>query len=191
MQIRSGAPIFFGISTVLALLVTGAVDAQQAPVTLVVPPRTIADITAILDQEKPDEAKIAKTHADADAAAPAGVSAPALMAFYQRRAHARSNLGRAREAIADMEQAIAVGKGKVDANTLVHARHLLITYFEQINDYKAGLDNAILAAREADRPGVRGWLFSTYRKSACRMNAFADTDCNRRADNAVMIADSW
>jgi hypothetical protein len=24
-----------------------------------------------------------------------------------------------------------------------------------------------------------------------RMNAFADTDCNRRADNAVMIADSW
>jgi hypothetical protein len=26
---------------------------------------------------------------------------------------------------------------------------------------------------------------------AWRMNAFADTDCNRRADNAVMIADSW
>jgi hypothetical protein len=29
--------------------------------------------------------------------------------------------------------------------------------------------------------GTSGW----------RMNAFADTDCNRRADNAVMIADSW
>jgi hypothetical protein len=32
----------------------------------VAPPRTIADITAILDREKPDEAKIAERKANAD-----------------------------------------------------------------------------------------------------------------------------
>src|SRR5580658_10175346 len=38
--------------------------------TFVAPPRTIADVAAILDSEKPDPAKIAKRKADADAAPP-------------------------------------------------------------------------------------------------------------------------
>lgn len=37
----------------------------------VAPPRTIADITAVLDSEKPDEATIAKRKAEADAPPPA------------------------------------------------------------------------------------------------------------------------
>ena len=28
-------------------------------------------------------------------------------------------------------------------------------------------------------------------RAGCRMNAFSDSHCNRRADNVVMIADSW
>src|SRR5262245_65829099 len=54
----------------------------------VAPPRTIADITAILDQEKPDPAKRAKVEADAAAEPPAHADAATLKDFYFRRAQA-------------------------------------------------------------------------------------------------------
>ena len=41
--------------------------ALEIRTTFVAPPRTIADIAAILDREKPDEAQIAKRKATADA----------------------------------------------------------------------------------------------------------------------------
>ena len=49
-------------------------SAAAAPAAFVAPPRTIADITAILDSEKPDPAKIEKIRAAADANPPAGAS---------------------------------------------------------------------------------------------------------------------
>src|SRR5262245_39772520 len=64
------------------------------------PPRTIADITAILDQEKPDRSRIAKLHADADAREPAHPDAVALSRFLYERAQARATLGRFQQAIA-------------------------------------------------------------------------------------------
>ena len=57
------------------------------------PPRTIADITAILDQEKPDPAKRAKTEAEAAAEPPAGADRAKLKDFYYKRAQARASLG--------------------------------------------------------------------------------------------------
>ena len=51
-------------------------DAFSVQPTFVAPPRTIADITAILDQEKPDAEKIAARKAEADATPPA-YAAPA------------------------------------------------------------------------------------------------------------------
>src|SRR5260221_9418555 len=46
-------------------------SASAAPAAFVAPPRTIADIAAILDSEKPDPAKIEAIRAAADAAPPA------------------------------------------------------------------------------------------------------------------------
>ena len=65
----------------------------QTP-TFVPPPRTISDITAILDQEKPDPAKIAKSRAEADKAPPPGGSRTAMAQFSYLRAQARSELSR-------------------------------------------------------------------------------------------------
>src|SRR5262245_60511910 len=79
--------------------------AQRAQ--FVAPPRTIADITAILDQEKPDPAKRAKQEADATAQPPAHADAGKLKDFYFRRAQARASVGRLQDAIADCRQAIA------------------------------------------------------------------------------------
>ena len=98
---------------VAAMLVLGGsgrlATAQTAA--LVPPPRTIADITAILDQEKPDAAKLAKLAAEADATPPK--SAAGLAEFLYSRAQARAALGRTREATADAEAAVGASRGRL------------------------------------------------------------------------------
>ena len=73
----------------------------------VAPPRTIADITAFLDQEKPDPTKRAKMEADAEVQPPTQADPAKLKDFYFRRAQARSGVGRLADAIADSEKAVA------------------------------------------------------------------------------------
>jgi hypothetical protein len=101
---------------------TSTALAQRAG--FVAPPRTIADITAILDQEKPDPAKRAKEEADADAEPPAHANSAKLRDFYFNRAQARSSLGRLAEAIADCERAAA------NASEYVHDGSVIETYQE-------------------------------------------------------------
>ena len=71
---------------------TNVTPQSVAPIrpAFVAPPRTIADITAILDSEKPDEAKIAARKAAADVAPPQNVSAAKLAQFYYDRGNATS-----------------------------------------------------------------------------------------------------
>src|SRR5262245_38846331 len=85
--------------------ITTSALAQRAG--FVAPPRTIADITSILDQEKPDPAKRIRAEADASAEPPAGADRATLKDFYFRRAQARASIGRLAHAIADCQQAIA------------------------------------------------------------------------------------
>ena len=61
-------------------------SASVAPAAFVAPPRTIADITAILDSEKPDPQKIAAIKAAADAPPPVGASREKLEALEARLA---------------------------------------------------------------------------------------------------------
>lgn len=84
----------------------GAIRAETP--NLVSPPRTISDIAAILDQEKPDAAAIARLHAMADARPPADANDAQARAFHYQRAQARNALGRLREAVADIERASAL-----------------------------------------------------------------------------------
>src|SRR6516162_11771404 len=93
--------------------VCGCGDFAAAQTAFVAPPRSTADITAVLDQEKPDPAKAAKIRGDADATPPSSLNDDrGLAQFYFARAQARAGLGRNVEAIADCEQAIVHG-GKV------------------------------------------------------------------------------
>jgi CHAT domain-containing protein len=80
--------------------------ASDAAASLVAPPRTISDITAILDQQKPDAAEIAKLTARADAAVPAGMKGAELADFVYQRAQARALLGRT-DALSDAELAVS------------------------------------------------------------------------------------
>jgi hypothetical protein len=90
--------IFVSLSAVVLLIaLQGPAGAQS-----IAPPRTIADITAILDQEKPDLERLAVTRASADAPPPQNVNVRDLVEFYFNRAFARSDLGRYRDSIAPL-----------------------------------------------------------------------------------------
>src|SRR5215470_11561145 len=93
----------------LILSATVSVASYGQSANFVAPPRAISDIAAILDQQKPDPVKAAKTRADADANPPATSDRHALGQFFFHRAQARAALGRNKEAIADCELAISSG----------------------------------------------------------------------------------
>src|SRR5690242_3702505 len=95
------------VGVIMSAIVSVASYGQST--NFVAPPRTTSDITAILDQQKPDPDKAAKTRADADANPPATSDRHALGQFHFRRAQARAALGRNKEAIADCELAISYG----------------------------------------------------------------------------------
>ena len=80
--------------------------ASDASASLVAPPRTISDITAILEQQKPDPAEIAKLAATADSTMPTGIKGADLADFYYKRAQARALLGRG-DALDDAELAVS------------------------------------------------------------------------------------
>src|SRR5690349_7310231 len=59
----------------------------------VAPPRTITDIAAILDQQKPDPARAEAMRRAATAEPPAGTAGPELVRFLIDRAVARGEVG--------------------------------------------------------------------------------------------------
>ena len=69
------------------------------------PPRTISDIAAILDQQKPDPDKVAAAVAKADAEPAPGLQGVALAAFLHDRGVAAAELGRLQQRLADLRQA--------------------------------------------------------------------------------------
>ena len=101
---------------------TAKAVANLAPQSLVAPPRSIADITAILDQQKPDPAKVAALTATADAPVPADLKGAALADFYYKRGQAKALLGRNDDALADAEIAVSSGQGVTDYQN-VGSRH--------------------------------------------------------------------
>ena len=91
----------------LAAIAFSIVDlpARAQSNSFVPPPRTIADITAVLDQQKPDTDSLQRQQRVADASPPATATKVELADFLLRRAHARAELGRSSEAVADAEEA--------------------------------------------------------------------------------------
>jgi len=123
------------------------------------PPRTIADVTAILDKEKPDDAKIAERKANADAVPLGNAPASKLAQFYLDRGGARALLARNKEALGDGLQGLAVAKGKnIGAYLLVHLRQFVSLQYKALGDPKNSIAMAELIVRDGDIAGQRGSL---------------------------------
>ncbi len=134
------------------------------PKGFVAPPRSIADITAVLDGEKPDEKMLAELRSDADAAPTGKESRQDLAQFYFDRANARAQLGRLAESIADADKAVDVGRGLVGANMLGRMMQLQSLQHSLAGDPKRSLEIMQRLLREsASMPGAKGLQFNTNR----------------------------
>ena len=134
------------------------------PKDFIAPPRTIADITAILDSEKPDVKLIEELKSDADSTPTGKESREDLAQFYFDRANARSQLGRLAESIADANQAIEVGRGAVSANMMGRLMQLVAIQYAAAGDPKRALEITQRQLREtASMPGAKGYLFNANR----------------------------
>ncbi|MFZ0071591.1 MAG: tetratricopeptide repeat protein, partial [Xanthobacteraceae bacterium] len=128
---------FLAIAATLALSGTGERAAAQTA-SLVPPPRTIADITAILDQEKPDVGKLAKLAAEADETLPKSTARAAE--FLYSRAQARAALGRTREATADTEAAIKAAQGGDYVDELSRYENYLIRLLRTAGEQRRAIE---------------------------------------------------
>jgi CHAT domain-containing protein len=134
------------------------------PAGFIAPPRTISDITAILDSEKPDLKLIEKLKSDADAA-PTGEKTPKeLSRFYFDRAAARAQLGRVAESIADASKGVEVGRGAVDANMMGRLKQFLAVQYSNAGDPKKALEIYQQELRETNVAGAKGYQFPANRQ---------------------------
>jgi CHAT domain-containing protein len=158
----------------LPWLCTAALGQAQAPA-FVAPPRTIADITAILDQEKPDPKVAAQMRAEADAKPPANTGRGELAKFHYKRCIARSALGDFRAAVADCEKAVEYADNSVDALELGRIRQGLALQYGALGDPKKGLQVLLKSAQIFDvKGGRRGFLFNIHWQIVQRYSQLGD-----------------
>jgi CHAT domain-containing protein len=138
------------------------------PMGFVAPPRSIADITAILDSEKPDPKVIAELKNDADAT-PSGND---LGQFYFDRANARAQLGRLKDSIADASK--AEERSGSDGNFHGRVQQLLASQYSLAGDPKKALDVLQRQRAAANVPGTKGYQFLANRQIAGIMIQMGD-----------------
>jgi CHAT domain-containing protein len=128
------------------------------------PPRTIADITAILDSEKPDNNKIAQLRSAADATPTGKETRAELAQFYLDRGNARGQLGRLADSIADANKGTEVGKGVAAPNLVGRLMQLAAFEYSSAGDPKKSLEIMLQMQREiATAPGAKGFVFGVNR----------------------------
>lgn len=142
------------------------VKAGAVATSFVAPPRSIADITAILDQEKPDAQRIARNKVEADAPPPQGLSAKDLATFYYNRANARNALSRNDDAIADARKAIEAGKGQLDVRHLSRLRQLLAAMHQAKGELHEAITVYKTIIKDGDQPAARGTMINSSRSVA-------------------------
>jgi hypothetical protein len=153
---RVGAPAAPTDNTAIA-----PVGVTPVPTAFVAPPRSIADITAILDSEKPDAAKIAARQATADTTPPSNVSTEKLAEFYFNRAAARALLARNKDALADGLQALTIAKNGLDLRFLARTRRLVAQEYKLLGDPKDAMDILEVQVREGYVPGRMGTIINS------------------------------
>jgi CHAT domain-containing protein len=133
------------------------------PAGFVPPPRTIADITAVLDNEKPDPATLAKLRNAADEEPGRSLSANDLAQFYYDRGQTRALLGRTAEALADGEKGLEIARS-ADPMLRQRIRQFVGLQKQAQGDLKSTIGVFQQLINETlNVPGLRGWLYTSSR----------------------------
>lgn len=157
---------FIRVFAIGALAVIAANAMAQEPLpSFVPPPRSIADITAILDQEKPDPGKIAQQTAAADATPKPGLDDAGMIDFLVRRGAAETDIGRDAAALADLRAAVEMAGQRHDTAELVNAMNELARAEIQSGSVATGMKLRQDAAARALANNLRfGIIFGAYRE---------------------------
>jgi CHAT domain-containing protein len=136
------------------------VDLGRAlPTGFVPPPRTIIDITAVLDKEKPDPKAVAEIKARANAEPPQGGAGLTLAHFYYDRGNARLTLGRVGDALDDIQKALPLAQG--DAQF----RKRLLQFLGIVRQAQGDPKSAMQAFEDLNRTAVAehaiGWVVNS------------------------------
>ncbi len=141
--------------------------AGAMPAGFVAPPRTITDITAILDSEKPDLKTIEELQGEANSNPTGKESREDLAQFYFDRGNARAQLGRLADAIADANKAIETGRGAVSANMMGRLISLAAHQYSAAGDPKKAFELHQRQLREiSTQRGAKGYQFGSNRAIA-------------------------
>jgi len=159
------------------------------------PPRTIADITAILDQQKPDPAKAEAARKAADAEPPAGLQGIPLAQFYYERGIASGDVGRIGQRVDDLRKAAQIGREQKSP--------ALGSYLAQLSqaEMRSGQIKASIATRQEHIQLIQnasqgtGQLFNSYAMMAMVSSALGDVDSANawlaRGDRLLGDAQGW
>jgi hypothetical protein len=125
------------------------------------PPRTIADITAVLDQYQPDAQRLAAAKEAADRTPPPDLSGAALAEFYYHRGTDAGNVGRIAQQLDDLRQAHELGtrSGDVDLSLILQA----LRFAErEAGNYANAIRYAEERVRLPGRGDEKGQLLGAY-----------------------------
>ena len=179
----------------LVLSSTASTFGQSSAPSFVAPPRTIADITAILDQQRPDPKAIEQMRRTAEAAPPRGAAGSALADFYHDRAQARGAMGLTSGAIADADMAVQAARGTVELVTLGRLQQLRAFLRVQAGETKKAIEILQTMARELNVRGSQGWLFNANRAlvrlSISQGDIRGAEEFARRQQALIVQARSW
>ncbi|CAN5725455.1 tetratricopeptide repeat protein [soil metagenome] len=162
-----GSPLLGGMTPFAAY-------AQQAA-GFVAPPRSVSDITAVLDGQKPDAARLAKLQTTASAVPPASLDDTALAAFHYERAEALSDLGRAQEAVAAADLSIELGR-KLSKNVFRQQQFAVSQYaINYLGDPKRSVELLLDMEKSLGAAGANAEpLLSVYRNLVMNLVVLGD-----------------
>jgi len=197
MRYKIGSLWALTLATVFLLTINGPSLAQSPDRSFVPPPRTIADIAAILDEEKPDPARLAKMQAEANAEPPGGGKGEVAQFLYQR-CQSRAQLGDSKSALADCEKAVELARSSLEMRAQTRLRQGLAGQYSAAGDPKKALAvflemTSTVGARDV-RNG-KGFLFNAHRQiTECyiQLGDFAQAEIYvRRNDALIREARGW
>jgi CHAT domain-containing protein len=145
---------------------------RALPAGFVPPPRTISDIAAVLDQEKPDPASLAAMKAQADAEPPHNASSAALAGFYYDRGTMRLTLGRVDEALDDGQKSLQFAQGTPLVAS--RSRQFIGIVKSAQGDLKGGLQAFQELNRTANAQHYVGWIINSSWNIIQRLIAIGD-----------------
>jgi len=126
----------------------------QGQAAFVPPPRTISDITALLDQASPDPARVATLRAASDAQPPANASAAALYDFHLRRGQARGELGLLDGQLQDLREAARIGEAnRLGTERAFQELMAAESFVGNVRNAHAAATKRLQAARASGRMG--------------------------------------